>query len=68
LSRAPLARRRTRVLTQPDTTKIAVTAKLCTHDGIRIAVAPRRDKIAYAGLRKLNWGDALFDSGDTAAE
>ena len=27
-----------------------------------IAIAPRRDKIAYARLRKLNWGDALFDS------
>jgi ribosomal protein RSM22 (predicted rRNA methylase) len=68
LSRAPLARRHARVLTQPDTTKIAVTAKLCTREGIRIAVAPRRDKITYARLRKLNWGDALFDSGEASAE
>jgi ribosomal protein RSM22 (predicted rRNA methylase) len=59
LSRAPLPRRRARVLTQPRTTKIAVTAKLCIHEGIEIVVAPRRDKKTYAQFRKLNWGDAL---------
>jgi ribosomal protein RSM22 (predicted rRNA methylase) len=59
LSRAPPAQRRARVLTQPQTTKIAVTAKLCINEGIKIAVAPRRDKITYARFRKLNWGDAL---------
>jgi ribosomal protein RSM22 (predicted rRNA methylase) len=68
LSRAPPTRRHARVLTQPETTKIAVTAKLCTPDGIQIAVAPRRDKIGYARLRKLNWGDALLDSAGKAAE
>jgi ribosomal protein RSM22 (predicted rRNA methylase) len=68
LSRAPLPRRHARVLTQPRTTKISVTAKLCTHDGIQIAIAPRRDKIAYARFRKLSWGDALLDSGSDAAE
>jgi ribosomal protein RSM22 (predicted rRNA methylase) len=59
LSRAPLAERPARVLAQPTTTKIAVTAKLCTDEGIQVVMAPRRDKTAYAGFRKLNWGDTL---------
>jgi ribosomal protein RSM22 (predicted rRNA methylase) len=59
LSRTPPPQRRARVLTQPQTTKIAVYAKLCVHEGIKMAVAPRRDKVAYARFRKLNWGDAL---------
>jgi ribosomal protein RSM22 (predicted rRNA methylase) len=68
LSRAPPTQRQARVLTQPNSTKVAVTAKLCTREGIRSIVAPRRDKLAYARLRKLNWGDALSDSTDTSAE
>jgi ribosomal protein RSM22 (predicted rRNA methylase) len=68
LSRAPVPLRRARVLAQPVTAKISVTAKLCTNEGIRIAAAPRRDKLAYARLRKLNWGDALFESKDTSTE
>jgi ribosomal protein RSM22 (predicted rRNA methylase) len=59
LSRTPPQQRRARVLTQPQTTKIAVTAKLCIHEGIEIVTAPRRDKKTYARFRKLNWGDAL---------
>jgi ribosomal protein RSM22 (predicted rRNA methylase) len=68
LSRAPLPRQRARILTQPQTTKIAVTAKLCTDQGIGQLIAPRRDKVAYARLRKLNWGDALFDPAKASAE
>jgi ribosomal protein RSM22 (predicted rRNA methylase) len=68
LSRAPVTPRHARVLRQPETTKVAVTAKLCTGRGIQVSVAPRRDKIAYARLRKLNWGDALSDSADASAE
>jgi ribosomal protein RSM22 (predicted rRNA methylase) len=59
LSRTPVIGRPVRVLAQPQVGKIAVTAKLCTPDGIEIATAPRRDKAAYARLRKLNWGDAV---------
>ena len=62
LSRAPMMQRRARVLTQPVTTKIAVTVTLCTDQGISHVIAPRRDKIAHARFRKLNWGDALLDS------
>jgi ribosomal protein RSM22 (predicted rRNA methylase) len=61
LSRTPVTQRLTRVLAQPVTTKIAVTAKLCTGEGVIAAVAPRRDKAAYAKFRKLDWGDAVFD-------
>lgn len=59
VSRTPPVTRPSRVLAQPVTTKIAVTAKLCTRDGAVAAVAPRRDKAAYAKFRKLDWGDAV---------
>jgi ribosomal protein RSM22 (predicted rRNA methylase) len=68
LSRVPVRRRHARVLTQPQTTKIAVTARLCTREGIQVATAPRRDKTAYARFRKLSWGDALFDSAASSPE
>jgi ribosomal protein RSM22 (predicted rRNA methylase) len=61
LSRAPVPRRPARVLTQPDISKVAVTAKLCSAAGVGRVTAPRRDRTAYARLRKLNWGDALFE-------
>ncbi|MEH2474886.1 ribosomal protein RSM22 (predicted rRNA methylase) [Nitrobacteraceae bacterium AZCC 2161] len=61
LSRAPVMRRPSRVLAQPVTTKVAVTAKLCTNEGVIAAIAPRRDKAAYARYRKFDWGDAVFD-------
>jgi ribosomal protein RSM22 (predicted rRNA methylase) len=61
LSRAPVLPRPSRVLAQPLTTKVAITAKLCTKDGVVAAAAPRRDKAAYARFRKLDWGDAVFD-------
>ena len=59
LSRTPVARRPSRVLAQPMVTKVAITAKLCTTDGVIAAVAPRRDKAAYAKARKWDWGEAV---------
>ncbi|MCP9628808.1 small ribosomal subunit Rsm22 family protein [Rhodopseudomonas palustris] len=59
LSRTAPPTRLSRVLTQPEQTKVSITAKLCTPDGIDIAVAPRRDKAAYARFRRLSWGDAM---------
>ncbi|MEH2479689.1 ribosomal protein RSM22 (predicted rRNA methylase) [Nitrobacteraceae bacterium AZCC 2146] len=59
LSRAPVMRRPSRVLAQPVTTKVAVTAKLCTSEGVIAAIAPRRDKALYAKFRKLDWGDGV---------
>ncbi|KPF99212.1 SAM-dependent methyltransferase [Rhodopseudomonas sp. AAP120] len=61
LSRAAPPTRLSRVLTQPEQTKVAITAKLCTPDGLTMAVAPRRDKAAYARFRRLAWGDAADD-------
>ncbi len=60
LSRTPPAQHPSRVLSQPATTKIAVTAKLCTTDGISTAIVPRRDKNGYAAARKWDWGDAVM--------
>ncbi|MFC0239341.1 small ribosomal subunit Rsm22 family protein [Rhodopseudomonas telluris] len=59
LSRTPPPSRPSRVLTQPEQSKVAITAKLCTPERLRIAVAPRRDKAAYARFRRLSWGDAI---------
>ncbi len=68
LTRAPIARRPARMLTQPDVTKIAVTAKLCADRGLLSIVAPRRDKTAYARFRKYNWGDAVFEADIPSGE
>jgi ribosomal protein RSM22 (predicted rRNA methylase) len=59
LSRMPVPQRPSRVLAQPVINKVAITAKLCTTDGVIDAVAPRRDKAAYARARKWDWGDAV---------
>jgi ribosomal protein RSM22 (predicted rRNA methylase) len=68
LSRAPAPMRPSRVLAQPVMTKVAISAKLCTDQGVVAATAPRRDKSAYARYRKLDWGDAVFESSETPAE
>ncbi|OYU91676.1 MAG: SAM-dependent methyltransferase [Bradyrhizobiaceae bacterium PARB1] len=62
VSRLPVAPRPSRVLAQPVTTKIAITAKLCTAEGVVAAVAPKRDKALYGKFRKLDWGDAVFEA------
>jgi ribosomal protein RSM22 (predicted rRNA methylase) len=59
VARTPVAQRPSRVLAQPVTTKIAITAKLCTPDGVITAIAPKRDKALYGKFRKLDWGDAV---------
>jgi ribosomal protein RSM22 (predicted rRNA methylase) len=59
LTRAPIVSRPARVLAQPVVTKIEVTAKLCTPDGLVIAKVPRRAKADYASARRWRWGDAV---------
>ena len=59
LTRLPLPQRPARVLAPPLLNKVAVTARLCTPDGLARLTAPRRDKTAYAAARRLRWGDAL---------
>jgi ribosomal protein RSM22 (predicted rRNA methylase) len=61
LTRTPVARHPARVLAQPDLSKVEVTAKLCTADGLRIAKVPHRDKTAYARARRWRWGDTAMD-------
>jgi ribosomal protein RSM22 (predicted rRNA methylase) len=61
LTRAPVAQHPARVLAQPVVTKVEVTAKLCTPDGLVIAKVPRRAKPAYARARRWRWGDAVME-------
>ena len=59
LTRRPAARHPARVLAQPVVSKVEVTAKLCTPDGVVIAKTPRRAKADYARARRWRWGDAV---------
>jgi ribosomal protein RSM22 (predicted rRNA methylase) len=59
LTRAPVAQHPSRVLAQPVMTKIEVTAKLCTSDGLVVAKVPHRIKVDYARARRWRWGDAV---------
>jgi len=61
LTRAPIPRRRSRVLTPPDVGKVEITAKLCTEEGLALTKVPRRDKAAYADARRWRWGDAVVE-------
>jgi len=59
LMRAAIVRRPSRVLAQPVLTKVEVTAKLCTPEGLALAKVPRRAKADYAAARRWRWGDAV---------
>jgi ribosomal protein RSM22 (predicted rRNA methylase) len=63
LTRTPVAQRYPRILSQPVVSKVDVSAKLCTPDGLQIAKVPRRDKDAYAKARRWRWGDAVMEEG-----
>ncbi len=59
LTRIPVASPPARVLAQPLISKVEVTAKLCTPDGLAIAKVPRRARADYARARRWRWGDAV---------
>jgi ribosomal protein RSM22 (predicted rRNA methylase) len=59
LTREPATVHRARVLRQPELTKVEVTAKLCTAEGLSITKVPRRAKAEYARARHWRWGDAV---------
>ncbi len=61
LTRAPVARHPARVLAQPIVTKVEVTAKLCTSEGLTNAKVPRRTKADYAHARRWRWGDTVTE-------
>jgi ribosomal protein RSM22 (predicted rRNA methylase) len=63
LMRTPIAQRPARVLAQPVLTKVEVSAKLCTADGLVLARVPRRAKADYARARRWRWGDAVTEEG-----
>lgn len=58
---SPCAPRAARVLAPPVVGKAAVSARLCTVDGLALARVPRRDKAAYARARRWRWGDAIMN-------
>jgi ribosomal protein RSM22 (predicted rRNA methylase) len=64
LTRKPPAQRSARILAQPVATKIEVTAKLCTADGLVIAKVPHRAKAKYARAKRWRWGDAVMEQQD----
>jgi ribosomal protein RSM22 (predicted rRNA methylase) len=67
LTRVPVARHPARVLAQPVVTKVEVTAKLCTPDGLVIAKVPRRARADYARARRWRWGDAVMEGYTSTA-
>jgi ribosomal protein RSM22 (predicted rRNA methylase) len=65
LVRAPVeGQRSSRVLAQPAVSKVEVTAKLCTSEGLAVAKVPRRAKADYASARRWRWGDAVMEATD----
>jgi ribosomal protein RSM22 (predicted rRNA methylase) len=50
------------VLAQPVVTKVEVSAKLCTRDGLTLTKMPRRAKADYAAAKRWRWGDAVRES------
>jgi ribosomal protein RSM22 (predicted rRNA methylase) len=63
LTRKPVAHRPARVLAPPRLSKVDITAKLCTADGLALTKVPHRDKPAYAAARRWRWGDAVTEKG-----
>lgn len=62
LVRAPVVgQHSSRVLAQPAVSKVEITAKLCTPEGLAAAKVPRRAKADYASARRWRWGDAVIE-------
>ena len=59
LTRAPVTKRPSRVLAQPEVGKVEISAKLCTSDGLAWTRIPSRVKADYARARRWRWGDAV---------
>jgi ribosomal protein RSM22 (predicted rRNA methylase) len=60
LAREAAATRSARILAPPLVTKADMRLKLCQPDGTAdVTSVPRRDKAAYARVRRLGWGDTM---------
>ena len=63
LAREAISQRPARIIAPPLVTKADMRLKLCQPDGsARIASVPRRDKAAYAKVRRLDWGDTAISA------
>jgi ribosomal protein RSM22 (predicted rRNA methylase) len=58
-SRTPPRRIDARLLAPPRVTKVAVTSKLCTAEGLVADTATRRDGEAYRRRKSWRWGDGV---------
>jgi len=63
VTRTPMTKRPSRVLAQPEVSKVEISAKLCTPDGLAWTRVPRRAKVDFASARRWRWGDAVTDEG-----
>jgi ribosomal protein RSM22 (predicted rRNA methylase) len=61
MTRAPVISRPARVLAQPVISKVEVSAKLCTAEGLLLAKIPHRVNADYARAKRWRWGDAVMD-------
>ena len=62
LTRASVeGQRPSRVLAQPVVSKVEITAKLCTPEGVALTKVPRRAKAEYASARRWRWGDTVTE-------
>lgn len=59
VTRTPAALPAARIIAPPRQSKVEIALPLCTPSGLETRHIPRRNKIAYAAARKLDWGDAL---------
>ena len=59
LTRKVIVSRPPRVLDQPTVSKVEISAKLCTLEGLAITRVPRRAKGDYAAARRWRWGDTV---------
>ena len=50
-----------RILSAPRPGKPGIDLKLCTESGVERRFVPRREKQAYAKVRRLGWGDVWDD-------
>ena len=51
---------RARIIAPPQETKAGITLPLCDERGLHHAVISRRNRDAYALLRKAKWGDTIL--------
>jgi ribosomal protein RSM22 (predicted rRNA methylase) len=57
VSRRASPHNRSRILAPPHHSKIGVTFKLCTENGLQVEKSPSRDRARFKADRKLNWGE-----------